>query len=104
MKITALYEDKNNVLATAQVKGEDDGFHGYDLEASIQFVNGPHAVEFDFSAYCLVDSEGTAVAHERQRILTEIDAVNRLAAQVREFHEAFLQAANAGLDHLETLA
>lgn len=104
MQITALYEDKNNVLTTAQVLGDKDDAHGYDLEASIQFVNGTHAVEFDFSAFCLLQSDRGNLNEEKERILAEIAAVNRLAEQVNAFHTAFLRAANEGIDHLDSLA
>ena len=103
MQITALYEDRNNALTTAQVFGQPDGDRGFDLEASLQFVNGTHAVEFDFSAFCVLEDDRGNLNEEKERILAEIAAVNRLVEQVNSFHTAFIQAANKGLDYLDSL-
>ena len=99
MQITALYEDKNNVLTTAQVHAEPDESAGsFDLEASIQFVSGPHAVEFDFTVFAFPDQADQG----REKIMAELEAVNRLADQVAEFQAAFNKAAAVALGYLES--
>ena len=99
MNITALYEDKNNILTTAQVLAEPDEIAGtFDLEASVQFVNGAHAVEFDFSVFAFRDQAEKG----REEIRAELEAVNRLADQVAEFQAAFNKAAAVALGYLES--
>lgn len=94
MKITPLYPSKNTVLTTAQVLAERDE-SSYDLEASLQFVNGPHAVEFDFSVFCYKNTE-----RDREAIREELAALDALVLHVNDFQKAFHEAANKALEFL----
>lgn len=101
MKITALYPNKNNILATAQVLADEDG-DTFDLEASLQFINGNSAVEFDFSAFLFRGKNGTDEdrEQERQRVTEELKALQDLQTHVNEFVEAYSKAAAQALEFL----
>lgn len=97
MKITPLYPNKNNALATAQVLAGPDG-NEFNLEASLQFVSGNSAVEFDFSTFLYRDSEGEPLGTAVDDVRAELAALQALQNHVNEFVEAYSKAAAEALE------
>ena len=105
MDFTPLYDDETSpsVISLVQAEENDSDPRDVDLEATLQFVAGASTAVFDFSAFLYVVSDGSNKQAERERIQREIDAVNRLADAVHEFHVAYLNAASVALERVEAL-
>ena len=101
--IQQIYPDSPHSLITSSVTFEAESHRDFDLEAQIQFVGNGAAVGYDFSAFVLVDQDLSDLESERDRLVTEIGAVNNLLEAVEKFHHDYLARASQALDHLAAL-
>lgn len=76
-----------------------------DLMSTLQFVDGGgHATLFDFSAFVLVNEDGSDLAAEKSRIGEEVLAFANLLETVQGAYDAFYANAQHALHTMSGLA